>query len=60
MVQLADANSPMPTHRRIKSSRRRRVGPQSNTTYLKLNIQKSKRYLVKKTLVNIGEHQTEA
>ena len=33
MVQLADANSPTPTHRRIKSSRCRRVGPQSNTTY---------------------------
>ena len=54
--QLADANSP--TYKIEK--RRRRVGRQSNTTYYKLNIQKIKRYLVKKTLVNIGEHQTEA
>ena len=42
--QLADANSP--TYK--IEQRRRRVGRQSNTTYQKLNIQKIKRYLVKK------------
>ena len=40
--QLTDANSP--TYK--IEQKRQRVGPQSNTTYQKLNIQKSKRYLL--------------